>query len=78
MFYQKNYSSRFFIVSVLILVFFTSNILKYVKSKEKYNNIQIEIQRCRGRRDGYSGCRTCCQQFTGSQYQECVNDCMRF
>jgi len=32
-------------------------------------------EKCIGKRDGVSGCRTCCQYYK-SNYNECVNKCM--
>ncbi len=33
---------------------------------------------CHGRRDGVSGCRSCCQNKYSSEYQSCVSECMDF
>lgn len=34
--------------------------------------------KCLGKRDGVSGCRDCCAQFSNKKYKKCVSDCMNF
>ena len=33
-------------------------------------------EKCLGKRDGVSGCRTCCSQNYTNNYSKCVNKCM--
>ncbi len=50
------------------------NLLKSIYD-EKLNDLNV----CKNKRDGVSGCRDCCKKyFKGSKYQRCVTHCMKF
>ena len=58
---------------------------KYLKYKKKYNNLkkqsggsQPPVSICNGKKDGISGCRTCCKfHFKNpNDYGKCVDLCM--
>lgn len=58
--------------------------IKLIKSKfiEKFTNTSTSTStstsKCLGKRDGVSGCRDCCSQFSNKKYKKCVSDCMNF
>ena len=55
------------------------NLLKSIynnnNNNEKFTNYQV----CHGKRDGVSGCRDCCSKhYTGNQWNNCVDECMKY
>lgn len=46
---------------------------KTIKRKRYNKNKQIKL--CYGKKDGVSGCRTCCKKHK-NKYRECILDCM--
>ena len=68
--------TNIFIIAVLIILFLFI-LIKIVKldtlfKKEKFSN----VSKCHGKRDGVSGCRTCCSSIYPSKYSQCINECM--
>ena len=59
------------LIILVVLLFF----LLFCRYNEKF--IDIDIDKCLGKRDGVSGCRDCCSQFK-NMYSKCVSRCMRF
>lgn len=61
---------------IIILLFILLVIQKYIYPIEKFSNSYI--YKCKGERNGVSGCRDCCKLSAPSNYQECVTYCMLF
>ena len=46
---------------------------------EGFSNLSKNVSICEGKKDGVSGCRDCCKKyFTGPDYIDCVNNCMKY
>lgn len=47
------------------------------KRQRKYIKRRSGTRKCLGKRDGISGCRTCCTRKYKKKYSRCVSRCMR-
>ena len=50
--------------------------VKLIKGLITENFQDIDI--CKNKKDGVSGCRDCCSRFTKKKYNRCINKCMDF
>ena len=57
---------------------FLQNIIKNKYSKIGINSLEnfADVSKCHGKKDGVSGCRTCCDQNYTDNYYQCVYECM--
>ena len=59
------------IIFLFLIVIFT---YLYSFNIEKFYN----YKKCLGKRDGVSGCRTCCNNLYSNNYTKCVQSCMNY
>ncbi len=65
-----------FIVTLLI-IFILLLLIKIIEVNTLLNKENFtDVSKCHGKRDGVSGCRTCCSNKYPSKYSQCVNECM--
>jgi hypothetical protein len=52
---------------------------KTIKGGVRINssNNKIKHYKCKGKRDGVRGCRTCCMKYHKKTYKKCINKCMK-
>ena len=61
----------YFFIIIVLLILYISNI---------YNTIDkfVVYKKCKGKRDGISGCRNCCSIKVPKNYNKCVSYCMNY
>ena len=65
--------NQIFIV-ILLCMFIFLLICKIIQINSLENF--ADVSKCHGKRDGVSGCRTCCDQNYTDNYYQCVYECM--
>lgn len=77
---KKNmeYNFLFLVLLAVFLLVLICIVILNSMCQGKENFINSGIDKCRGKRDGVSGCRDCCRTQVPNNYTECVSHCMLF